>query len=332
MPLNPQFEASAKSIFNRLSVAKHPLIVSHAHPDGDTLGCALAFLDWFRSRNVKATAFCADAPPDSCAHLPRVAEVTQDQTVFDDPAIDLVLVVDAGDLKVTGVPEALTKLLQRVPSSVNLDHHVSNPNFARENLVVTTASSASEIVYEIFRMGGVVPTRAMATCLLTGILFDTMNFANAATTARSLEIAADLVLRGASFKGATRQLYRDKALPVLKLWGLALERLRFDLETGVSSTALFLEDFRTHQADEDSTGGLSNLLSNLLSTPVLLVLREAKDGKIIGSYRATGDVDVAALAKKYGGGGHRKAAGFTTPGKIVESEKGWKVASTAPIS
>jgi phosphoesterase RecJ-like protein len=332
MPINPQFEASAKSIFNRLSAAKHPLIVSHGHPDGDTLGCALAFLDWFRSRGVKATSFCADPPPTSCAHLSRVTEVKNDLAVLDDPEIDLVLVVDAGDLKVTGVPEAMSKLLQRVPASINIDHHVSNPNFARENLVVITASSATEIVYEIFRIGGVIPTRAMANCLLTGILFDTSNFSNSATTVRCLEIASELVLRGASFQGVTRNIYHNKPLPVLKLWGLAMERLRLDPETGVASTALFLEDFRANQASEDSTGGISNLLGYLLPTPVLLVLREVAGGKVVGSYRATGDTDVAALAKKYGGGGHRKAAGFTVTGQIIESEQGWKVALTKAIS
>jgi phosphoesterase RecJ-like protein len=332
MPLNPQFEASAKSIFNRISVAKHPLIVSHGHPDGDTLGCALAFLDWFRSRGIKATAFCADPPPTHCAHLPGLSAITHDQAVLDNPTIDLVLVVDAGDLKVTGVPELLAKTIQRVPSSVNIDHHPSNPNFAQENLVVTTASSASEIVYEIFRVGGVIPSRAMANCLLTGILFDTSNFSNSATTVRCLEIASELVLRGASFQIVTRNIYHNKSLAVLKLWGLALERLRFDPATEVASTALFLEDFRVHQASEDSTGGISNLLGYLLGVPVLLVLREVAGGRVVGSYRATGDVDVAALAKKYGGGGHRKAAGFTVAGQIIESEQSWKVALTETIS
>ena len=119
---------------------------------------------------------------------------------------------------------------------------------------------------------------------------------------------------------------RNKPIEALKLWGKALERLRWDPSTRQATTALTLQDLKDHPIDDEHLEGLSNVLNRVLKAEVVLVLKEMPGGKVKGSYRSASDVDVSELAKAYGGGGHKKAAGFTVAGKLVEGEKAWSVA------
>jgi len=184
-------------------------------------------------------------------------------------------------------------------------------------------------VHGFFVANGIEVSRAMATCLMTGLLTDTSNFSNPATTVKSLEIASELLLKGVSMRDITKRLMRNKPIGALKIWGRALERLRWDPKTRVASTALYRQDLKEHPIDDEHLEGLSNFLNHLLKAEVVLVLKEVAEGKVKGSYRSATDVDVATLAKAFGGGGHKKAAGFTVEGRIVEGEHGWTVAVDA---
>jgi phosphoesterase RecJ-like protein len=314
----------ALQIHARLAAARRPLLVAHKKPDGDTLGAMMAVYSWLRDQGREAYAFCLDVPARAYAYVPRLHELQTDPRVFEDEAVDLICVFDAGDLAYAGI-EDFVKAMPDRPFIVNFDHHVTNLRFGDLNLLVTDASSTAEVVHGFLEAGGVGISRPMAVCLMTGILTDTSNFSNPATTVNSLRVASELLLKGASIQEITRHLMRNKPVSSLKIWGKALERLRWDAEARTVSTALYLEDFKDHTSQEEYVEGLSNFLNHLLDAQVVLVLKELPDGKVKGSYRSASDVDVAALAQKYGGGGHKKAAGFTVAGKIVEAERGWKV-------
>lgn len=322
--MNAQFEATAKAMFDKLALARRPILVAHRKPDGDTLGAMMAVYNFLRDRGQEAYAFCVDAPARAYNYFPRIGELVTSPEIFKDELADMVCVFDAGDLAYAGIDGHVAGMAKR-PFIMDFDHHVTNTHFGDLNLVVTNASSTAEVVYQFLRAGGVQPTRATATCIMTGILTDTSNFSNPATTVASLEIAGDLMLKGASIHEITKRLMRNKPVPALKLWGRALERLRFDAEKNIASTVLYQDDFKEHPADEEYVEGLSNFLNHFLKTDVVLVLRELPGGKIKGSYRSATDTDVAEIAKTYGGGGHKKAAGFTIAGKIIEGEKGWGV-------
>lgn len=315
----------SKLIFEKLSTAHRPLLVAHRKPDGDTLGAMMAVYNWLRDQGREAYAFCVDAPAAAYTYFPRISELQTNPETFKDETIDMLCVFDAGDLKYAGIDELVAAMSPR-PFIADFDHHVTNAFFGDANLVITDASSTAEVVHGFLVDNGVEVTRPMATCLMTGLLTDTSNFSNPATTVKSLEIASELLLKGVSIRDITKRLMRNKPVDALKLWGRALERLRWDPEKKIASTALLRKDFEEHPIDDEHLEGLSNFLNHLLKAEVVLVLKEMADGKIKGSYRSANDVDVAEMAKAFGGGGHKKAAGFTVAGSIVEGEQGWTVA------
>ncbi len=316
--------AVSQHIFQKLSAARKPILVSHRKPDGDTLGAMMAVYNWLCDQGREAHAFCADEPASAYAYFPRIKEVKSDPAVFQDEAVDMVCVFDAGDLKYAGIDEFVQTMPKR-PFIVDFDHHVTNTLFGDSNLVITDASSTAEVVHEFFDDNEEEITRPMAICLMTGLLTDTSNFSNPATTVKSLEIASELLLKGVSIRDITRRLMRNKPFDALKLWGRALERLRWDPEKKLASTVLFRKDFQDHPVEDEHVEGLSNFLNHLLQADVVLVLKELGRNRVKGSYRSATDTDVAEMAKAYGGGGHRKAAGFTVDGVIIEHPNGWVV-------
>jgi phosphoesterase RecJ-like protein len=164
---------------------------------------------------------------------------------------------------------------------------------------------------------------------LTGILTDTGGFSNMATTTRSMEIASRLLLHGALIQEVNDNTWKNKSLHGLQLWGRALSRLKRNPKTGIVSTAIFQKDFVECGAPNDAIEGIANFLNSLEDAAAALLLKEMPDGLINGSYRTTAaDMDVAKLAGRYGGGGHIRAAGFTTPGRIIETDIGWEISAT----
>jgi phosphoesterase RecJ-like protein len=329
--MNVQHQNTAKAIFQKLSQARRPILIAHRKPDGDTLGAMMAVYNHLRNAGREAIAFCVDVPPEPYAYIQRIREVKSDPAVFRDESIDLICVFDAGDLDYTGAG-AHVEAMPRRPFVANFDHHVTNTRFGDLNLVVTDASSTAEVVHDFFTVNSIECDRGMAACVMTGIMTDTSSFSNPATTVGSLEIAAALLLKGVSIPEINRSLIRNKPMPALKLWGRALERLRWDARTRIASTALFQDDFKDHPVDDEYVRSLSNFLNRVLDVAVVLVLKETPEGLVSGSYRSSDDTDVAALALSFGGGGHKKAAGFVTAGKIIESENGWTVAVAAPTA
>lgn len=317
-------EASAKIIYRKLLSARKPLLVAHRKPDGDTLGAMLAVYNWLKDRGQEAIPFCVDRPAAAYGYFHRVDEVTTEPEVFSDPGVDMICVFDAGDLKYAGIAEHVDAMGER-PFIANFDHHVTNEFFGDENLVIIGASSTAEVVHGFFRANGESPSREMSVCLMTGLLTDTSNFSNPATTVGSLEAASDLLLRGADINDITRRLMKDKPLVALKVWGLALERLKWHPEDRLATTALFRKDFEEHDVDDEHLEGLSNFLNHLLTAEVVLVLKETANGRVKGSYRSANEIDVAEMAKQYGGGGHKKAAGFAIEGEIVERDDRWDI-------
>jgi phosphoesterase RecJ-like protein len=313
-----------KLIFEKLLAARRPILVSHRKPDGDTLGGMMAVYNWLRDQGREAYAFCVDAPSSAYSYFPRIREVQKNPEVFHDELVDMLCVFDAGDLAYAGIDGYVATMPKR-PFIANFDHHVTNTIFGDANLVVTDASSTAEVVHAFFVANNAEVSQAMATCLMTGLLTDTSNFSNPATTVKSLEIASELLLKGVSMRDITRRLMRNKPVAALKLWGLALERLRWDEAKKTATTAIFRKDLEEHPIDDEHLEGLSNFLNHILKADVVLVLKETHDGKVKGSYRSATDVDVAELAKAHGGGGHKKAAGFTVTGTIGEHADGWKV-------
>ena len=211
---------------------------------------------------------------------------------------------------------------------VNIDHHATNNNYGDINIVIPKASSTSEIVYLIFKTLKYKINPNIATCLLTGILTDTNNFTNGGTTQQSIESASELLKIGANINQILNANVFNKTIDILKLWGEVLKRIAYNKELNMVITAVFAEDIKKFNLEnEEATEGISNYLNNLSKEiKCSLVLKDNGLGKVRGSLRTTReDVDVSKIALLLGGGGHKKAAGFEVSGKLVFNNNIWQI-------
>jgi phosphoesterase RecJ-like protein len=303
------------------------LIVAHKKPDGDTIGATAALRNWCRRENIAVTNFCVDPLPTQYLFLQGTEKYTTDPLVFTEQ-YDALVVIDCGDLHYAGIHEHVAKMTvpkgKRRPLLINLDHHITNEMYGDLNVVDAQASSACELLYRLFVRTGIEFNQDIATCLLTGIITDTSNFNNAATTYTSLEAASHLLRHGAKLHEISRHLRRNKTIDALRLWGLVLSRLKYNEKLGVASTVIFNRDLENGVSDEHIEG-VSNFLNQFLNAKIIMVLRETPDGKVRGSLRSSDDIDVSQIAKLMGGGGHKKAAGFAVPGRIIEEAGTWRL-------
>jgi len=235
---------------------------------------------------------------------------------------DLVCVLDAGTLSHAGVADYIDE--EDRPRIVNIDHHNVNDQYGIINLVESKASSTSEVIYRLVKSFGMRFNPESATSLLTGIITDTSFFVNAATSTETMAAAGEMLGSGAEYNKIYRRLFKNKSLLAISLWGKALERLSFNSEYGIATTAIKLSDYEGKEGEE-AMEGITNYLCATLKVPIILALREVAGGKVKGSLRTVTDIDVSAFAKALGGGGHKKAAGFTIDGRLEGNENGWSV-------
>jgi phosphoesterase RecJ-like protein len=320
-----QYRNIFEDVFSALHSARRVVLVAHQGPDADTLGSILACSMALEQMGKVAIPFCKDPVPVMLGFLPGIERLTTDPNVFSSN-VDIILVCDAGDLGYAGIEEEVTRCPQA--RIINIDHHATNARFGHINLVIPDASSSTTILHQLLALHDLPITKAMATNLLVGIIYDTGNFSNAATTLHAFEAASHLLKRGARIPFVVQHMVRNKNLQLLRLWGRALSRLRKDPNTGFATTAIFHQDFSECGVTEQSFEGLPNFLNSLEGVSAVMVLKENGGGRIKGSLRTTGDeIDVAKIAQQYGGNGHRRAAGFVVQGTIVERPEGWDVRS-----
>lgn len=313
------------------------LLVSPAGPDGDSLGSILALKISLELQGKSATCFSPEPAPAYLQFLPGVSSLVTDLAQFQLEDFDCIMFLDGGDVMRTGLAEQLASRDRSKTVFVNFDHHPTNTivdgvDVCDLSIISHDVASTTELVFYFMSFARWEMNKEIATCLLTGILTDTGSFQNLATTAGSLEVAAHLCSFGANIMRIGDRTIKNKSLGMLKLWGRALSRLSVDPETGVVTTAITESDMIECGADKEGAGGIANFLNNLDGAKAILVLRE-EDGTVKGSYRSTQEgMDVAALAKQYGGGGHKKSAGFIVHGKLVQQGGAWRVEGTAVTS
>ncbi len=302
----------AQQIHDHIKNATKLALVSHPNPDGDTLGAAMAFAEYLQTLGKEVKIFCLTPVPDKFGFLKNIHLVTQDPATFLD--MDTITVLDCGDLRYAGVVEILKDHNAMI---INIDHHATNEKYGHLNMVAIGAASTTEVVHNFFKFNNIHITPTMATALLTGLITDTDNFSNSATSYTSLVASSELLRLGANWTAIHRALVQNKSIAILKLWGLILSRLNKKENTDMAYTYLTLKDLVKYEINDDDVEGISNFLNKLDGAKISLFIKETADGKIKGSFRTTNDdVDVSTLAKKMGGGGHKKAAGFTTDGTI----------------
>jgi phosphoesterase RecJ-like protein len=315
---------STIQIYKTIASSKFPLIISHENPDGDTLGASLALTYHLANIGIKHKHYCINQPADYFSFLPGIEKIITNVKQLDLKDHDLIIAIDCGSIQRTGLSEFFKKNGHDFVI-INIDHHHSNNNYGHHNLVIPTASSTSEIMFKFFKANDAEVDKYIATALLMGILSDTMNFTNAATTEDSLQIASELLKKGARTSQILNNLMQNKNLLALKLWGTILSRTEIHPEYNFAYTIITSQDFNLAQINRDDIDGLANFLSTLQDVDFIIVISEEEDETIKGSLRTTKDIiDVAKIAQAFGGGGHKKAAGFKIEKKIMDNALGWK--------
>ena len=306
----------ALQIHEKIKSAKSILLIPHQNADGDALGSVCGLFEYLLSTGIETRIFCLTPVSPRFAFLKHTEKITTDQNIFLDKNVDLIIVVDSGDLEYAGI---LSLVKNHAATIVNIDHHPTNKQFGHHNLVITTASSTSEIIYHFLRQLHARLNHRLATALLTGIITDTDNFTNSASSESAMAAAGDLIRHGGNLNLINTYTVRNKSVNLLHLWGEVLNRLDKHVQLDMVYTYITQADLNKHQVNENESEGIANFLNNLDEGKMALILKETSDGKIKGSFRTTkDDVDVSALAKKMGGGGHKKAAGFSVVGTINE--------------
>jgi len=287
------------------------LLVTHENPDGDALGSLVAMHGALAALGKDAVMFmAADELP-----LPyEYAWFDLDGLVSvlpDDVGGRTLVFLDCGNIDrspVAGV--TATQIL-------NIDHHHDNTRFGTVNHVVPEASCTAEIVWDLMRGLEVDLTPAIADALYVGVVTDTGRFMYENTGTRAHVMAAELIAAGVDVHDVYRRLYEGMPEPKLTLLARALAGvLRFDAGA-LTLTWLGREDFASADAEDSHTEGIIDHLRSVQGTKVAALVRELSDAdpprRAKVSLRATDDeIDVSAIARAAGGGGHRQAAGFTT--------------------
>lgn len=314
-----------KKLISVIKRSEKILLITHRNPDGDAIGSILATQNLLLSLNKKVTSFCITKPAENFNYLQNIEDIENNLQNLN-PEYDLGVILDCGDMGMSKISNELKQIKFKF-GLANIDHHYTNPKYGDINIVISQASSTAEIIYQIIRISKLKITPPIATALLTGIITDTGNFAYRSTTKQSIETASQLLSIGADFEGITKANVYNKTIDVLKLWGIVMKRIVFDKNLKMVTTALFKKDLDDLNLNEEDSEGISNYLNNLSKTNKFsLLLKESETGKVKGSLRTTrDDVDVSAIAQKFGGGGHKKAAGFEVEGKLFFNNGQWQI-------
>ncbi len=317
-----------KNIYNLILEADNIFVQAHANC-GDATGSTLAMVHFLESLNKKHTAFLPAPISENMRFLAGSEKVITNPNEFNIRDFNLLLLLDCGEFKMTGIMDKIISEKKDSAIIVNIDHHYTNDEFGDVNFVDKTAPSTTILIHEFFNAIGFKINKKIATNLLVGIFQDTGIFTNPATNKEALDRASDLLMSGVNYYSIINSFFNNRSFVSMKLWGRALERLVLNREYNLAYTVLLQNDFRELGIEStQDVEGLSNFLNNLSEASVTMVLREEADGNIKGSFRTTeDDYDVGRLAKLFGGGGHKKASGFSLFGQIsYNEEKGhWEI-------
>ncbi|HEX2239777.1 MAG TPA: bifunctional oligoribonuclease/PAP phosphatase NrnA [Actinomycetota bacterium] len=285
-------------------------LACHINPDGDALGSLLGAALGLRQLGKRVYPTWGAAPvkiPFGYSFLPGAAMLVQPDKL---PIADTFLALDCGAGDRLGAVETQARACRTL---INVDHHPGNDEFGQLNIVVTTASSTSELVAWLLRDLGVQLDRDIATCLYAGIVTDTGRFQYANSTPDTLRLAADLLACGVDAPAIAQEVFESSPFGYLKLVGHVLERAKlFEGERFVYSW-ITLSDLEETGVAMDETEKLIDLIRSTRAADVAALFKQQPDGAYRVSMRSKGPRSVGAIARKHGGGGHELAAGFSAP-------------------
>lgn len=295
--------------------------------DGDSMGAGVAWVHALRSIGKRVVHVAPGPVPRKYHFLDGWRDVTTTMPALS--TIDVTLVSDMGDLRQSGLGPEMEARLQRETYLVDFDHHRSNGHFGQLNLVVPESAATTQLLTHVLRKLGIRVTAPMATALLMGLYTDTGSFRHDNTTVDTLEVAAWLLGRGADAARIAKENFQTMPLSQLRLWGRVLSRAERN-ELGVVSSYLTERDFDELGATPAEVEGVIDYLNAVPESPFSLLVTD-RGGQLKGSLRTQSDrIDLTEVAATWGGGGHRKASGFTVPNARLRIEGRSRLVEAVP--
>ncbi|NLK00262.1 MAG: bifunctional oligoribonuclease/PAP phosphatase NrnA [Clostridia bacterium] len=285
-------------------------IVSHIIPDGDAIGSSLALGMALGKLGIRVQILNQDEVPKIYTFLPESSKI---KTEFDF-APETIILLDCSDLGRIG---SLRDLLPKQGLIINIDHHISNTNFGDFNYVDTGASATGEIIFELVELLNGSVDKDMATCLYTSILTDTGSFQYENTTAKTHLVASSLLSAGADLGLIRSSLWENVPLTSVRLLAKTLKTLAVDPRGEIAWVSIPFETYSKHVFDLEHIESIVNYPKSIEGVEIGICFREFAPGKVKVSLRSKTKVDVSLLAESFGGGGHKRAAGFVSEATLA---------------
>lgn len=314
--LTPQTNCTIDEIAERFLALDDFVICGHVNPDGDCLGSQLALAHALRALGKSVTLVRAkpDPIPANLRFMPGVEKI---HPASHESTRHRVFV--GVDVPTLGRIEDAARLHERAEVRFTIDHHACETTMADFVYVDPDAPAASLIVWNLIKLLG-EPSCESAVCALTGLITDTGRFSYQNTTPEAFIAAAEMVTCGASPALINREFFQSRTLPSLLLEGILLDNMKVIEDGQFSYSVLTQADFDACNAVKSDSEPLIDTLRSVEGVKVALLLKENGKGEVRGSLRAKDDeTDVAQVARKFDGGGHKAAAGFTYKGTLDEA-------------
>ena len=284
------------------------VISSHARPDGDSIGSQLALAYALRGLGKEVRVVNRDQAPPAILGFQGVADIVVSDRV--DGEFDAAVIMECSDLPRTGVQGFERHLV------VNIDHHPGNTGYGQINWIDESAAACAEMVFDVVRGLGAPLSVDIATHIYLGILTDTGSFHYSGLSPRTFDVCRQTLEAGINPTLIARQVYDTSSLGRLRLFGAVLQAMQ--MGAAGRAAVLYLDHAMAHAAggEYEDTDGLINLPLTVKEIQTVVFFKRGDSNEYRVSMRTKGNVDIAAIAKEFGGGGHKNAAGCTVTGEL----------------
>ncbi len=286
------------------------VITAHLRPDGDAIGSEIALALALEALGKRVRVVNFDRTPPPFNELPEVDRIEIADRVGE--AVDAVIVLECGALDRTGLVDLDGRFV------VNIDHHPGNTSYGAVNWYDRSAAACGEMVFDVIEGLGAKLTPDIATHLYIAILTDTGSFRYSALSRRTYETAGRLVEAGADPVALARLAFDSNSVGRLRLFGMVMAAMEIDPSGRIASLRMDEAIAAESGGSSEDTDGLSNLPLTVREIQAVAFFKQAEAGQYRVSFRSKGEIDVGSVARRFGGGGHRNAAGCTVQGTFEQ--------------
>jgi phosphoesterase RecJ-like protein len=311
--MTPNSDPAIQQSIDAIRSRRRFVLSSHARPDGDSIGSQLAMAYALRALGKDVTVVNKDAAPGPIMAFPGVDEIVVADRVSGD--FDAAIIMECSDLKRTGV-SGLDRFFV-----INIDHHPGNTGFGDVNWFDPSAAACGEMVFDLIRALGVPLSLEIATHVYLAILTDTGSFHYSGISPRTFQICKEALEAGVDAVQVARNVYDSNNMGRLKLFGAVLSAMQIDRTGRIAIVYVDHAMANAAGGSYEDTEGLVNLPLTVKEIEAVVFFKQEDAGEYRVSLRSKGNIDIGAVAKEFGGGGHKNAAGCTISGPIDDLKR-----------